>query len=251
MKSGIEGFADGIAGFALLSPREQNEWIMYYLMEIAGETSVTSTQIENARILLSLESYRTANDLSERSKKRKGHAPAFCKLAKGYKLHRGTADKLAVQLNGGRSASAQRTSSILRRTLAKLSGHPREPYLTEAVGCFEAKFYRAAIVLAWATAYDTFRHWLFDRHIVKFNAISSIWKKPVTIADIEDFESLTERVVIDTAKQAGIIKREAHKTLVALLDKRNSIAHPTGKLVTPTSADAYLEEIIDEVLMKY
>ena len=251
MKSAIEGFMSGIAGLTALSPREQNEWISYYLTEIAGESFVTSTKIDTARHDLALEPYRSAADLSERSKKQKGKVPAFCKLTKGYKLHRATIEKLGAQLNSGRSHSAQRTSSILHATLARLSGHPREPYLAEAVGCFDAKFYRAATVLAWTTAYDTFRHWLFDHHISKFNSVSSAWKKPTTIIEIEDFEPLTERVVIDTAKSAGIIKKEAHKTLVSLLDKRNSVAHPTGKLVTPTSTDAYLEEIIEEVLLKY
>ena len=251
MATGIEQFAGGVDGFALLPPREQNEWIMYYLTEIAGAAAVTSTQIADARDELSLEPYRTAADLSERSKKRKGVLPIFCKLSKGYKLHRASVDKLASQLSRGRSSSAQKITSILLKTLAKISGHSREPYLAEAVGCFEHGFYRAAIVLAWATAYDTFRHWVFDGHLDKFNAISGTWKKAVAVIDIDDFESLTERVVIDTAKQAGIVKKEAHKTLVALLDKRNSVAHPTGKLVTPASADAYLEEIIDEVLLKY
>lgn len=248
---GLKSFVVGITGFALLPPREQNEWITYYFTEVAGEMSVTSTQLDNARSDLSLESYRTASDLSERSKKRKGKLPAFCKLSKGYKLHRASADKLALLLNEGRSASAQRTASMLHKMLAKLGGHPRELYLAEAVGCFEHKFYRAATVLAWATAYDTFRQWIFDNHLATFNAVSGGWKKPMTIKDVEDFEPLTERVVIDTSKQAGIIKKEAHKSLIALLDKRNSVAHPTGKLVTPTSTDAYLEEIIDEVLLKY
>jgi len=233
MAAGIEEFAGGIGGFALLPLREQNEWISYYLTEIAGATAVTSTQVASARDDLSLEPYRTAADLSERSKKRKGTLPVFCKLSKGYKLHRATADKLTAQLSKGRSSSAQRITSILLKTLAKISGHSRQPYLAEAVGCFEHGFYRAAIVLAWATAYDTFRHWVFDRNLAKFNAVSGTWKRAAVIVDIDDFELLTERVVIDTAKQAGIIKKEAHK------------------LVTPTSADAYLEEIIEEVLLKY
>jgi len=251
MKAGIEQFAGGIGGFALLPPREQNEWIAYYLTEIAGATAVTSAQIAGARDQLSLEPYRTAADLSERSKRRKGVLPTFCKLPKGYKLHRAVVDKLDAQLNKERSSSAQKIASALLKTLAKISGHSREPYLAEAVGCFQHGFYRAAIVLAWAAAYDTFRHWIFGGHLDKFNAVSGTWKKPVAVIDIDDFESLTERVVIDTAKQAGILKKEAHKTLAALLDKRNSIAHPTGRLVTPALADAYLEEIIDEVLLKY
>lgn len=148
MKSAIEGFASGITGFTLLSPREQNEWITYYFTEITGDSFVTATKIDKARGDLSLEAYRSAADLSERSKKKKGKVPVFFKLAKGYKLHRATVEKLAAQLNIGRSHSAQRTSSILHATLAKLSGHPREPYLAEAVGCFEAKFYRAARALS-------------------------------------------------------------------------------------------------------
>lgn len=251
MADGLKNFIDGIADFALLPAREQNEWIGYYLTEIGGQDAFTSTALDRARTDLSLEAYRSAADLSERSKRRNGKLPAFCKQKKGYKLHRATVDRLSNHLNQGRSASAQRTTTILQKTLAKLSGNPREPYLAEAVGCFERRFNRAAVVLAWATAYDTFRQWLFDKHLGKFNAVSSTWKKPVTVVDVEDFESLTERVVIDTAKLGGILRKEAHKTLVALLDKRNSVAHPTGKQVTPTATDAYLEEIIDEVLLKY
>lgn len=77
------------------------------------------------------------------------------------------------------------------------------------------------------------------------------WKVPKRIQRIEDFDELGERVVIDTAKTATALTKEQHKQIVALLDQRNSFAHPSGRKVSPALAEAYLIQIMDEVIQNF
>lgn len=79
----------------------------------------------------------------------------------------------------------------------------------------------------------------------------SVWKQPFQIRTLDDFQELNEAQVIDTAKKAGLITKEQHKTLKQALDTRNSYAHPTPKLMTPAIAEAYLETVLKEVMPVY
>ena len=72
----------------------------------------------------------------------------------------------------------------------------------------------------------------------------------MSISSIEDMESVPERELIDTAKAAGALGKELHKSLVQLLDDRNSFAHPSGKPITASIAEAYIERAVLQVIAK-
>jgi hypothetical protein len=147
------------------------------------------------------------------------------------------------------------TRVVLATQLASLIGAlpigPRREYLQEALGCFESRFHRAAIVLTWCVAYDAIRAWFFANQTAAFNRIMSTWKRPKTIEAITDFDELTERAVLDTAKEAKVVTREQHKALVSLLDRRNSYAHPTGRAISDAAAEAFVEDAVQEVVMVF
>jgi len=97
-------------------------------------------------------------------------------------------------------------------------------------------------------AYGLVRDWIFRNHLAALNAVMGAWKNPVLITKLDDFQELTESVVIDTARKATMISKEQNKTLKQLLDQRNSYAHPTTKPITPAIVEAYIDTVIREVL---
>ena len=79
------------------------------------------------------------------------------------------------------------------------------------------------------------------------------WKTPTTLTRLQDFDETigSESKVLNTAKAAGALTKEEHKLLTALLDERNSYAHPSGRKVYPPAAEAFLTRIIDEVIVRF
>ena len=70
----------------------------------------------------------------------------------------------------------------------------------------------------------------------------------MTITKLDDFEEMKERTLIDTAKAAGILTKELTKSLIQLLDDRNSYAHASGKPITDSIAEAYIERAVHHAI---
>lgn len=243
----ISLFVSRIKNFASESPQRQAEFLVYFFTVVEGMGGVSASAIEAARRdRLHLTEFRTPQYISENCGS-KGNRH-FVKTEKGYVLERSYREKLSSAV-GGRS-SAIKTAVDLRLHASRLAIGTSAAYLEEAIGCFESGFYRAAIVMTWCLGYDSFRGWLFLSHLTRINAQMSNWKKPYSIVRIEDFDDLSERIVIDTADKAGLLTKLSHKVLVALLDQRNDYAHPSGRSVTEAVAEAFMQQVMDEVVAK-
>jgi hypothetical protein len=150
----------------------------------------------------------------------------------------------------GRPA-ARNVSAGLRGTLGAIGDPAVKSYLEEAITCFEHNMLRSALIMTWCVAFGLFRSWLFRNHLAQLNAAMSAWKTPFQITKLDDFQDLTEGTVIDTARKAGLISKEQQKTLKGLLDQRNSFAHPTPKIITPSMTEAYIEAVLGEIVPAY
>jgi hypothetical protein len=151
----------------------------------------------------------------------------------------------------GKRPSSVAVKSGLTDHLSKVTDPALKDYLTETIGCFEHGYFRASIVMGWCAGYAILKTWLFSKHAAALNAVMAGWKSPKSLSRLEDFDELGERVVLDTVRKAGVTTKEEDKQLVRLLDDRNSYAHPSGRKVSPAHAEAYLIQIIDEVVKRY
>ena len=71
------------------------------------------------------------------------------------------------------------------------------------------------------------------------------------IAKIEDFaEELRESEVIEICNSAGIITKDVHKILAEKLGKRNSAAHPSSVSIGQLQAEAFIDELVKNVVLK-
>jgi hypothetical protein len=239
-----------IPGFDKLGTALQTDLLALYLLEHGGSASVGAANIESLRIALRMSQHgRLAAYLSE-STRRRGSSPArYVKVKSGYVLERAYAAVLK-STHLGRPTTLHLATS-LRGTLSAVRDPAVQSYLQEGIAAFEHGHKRAALILTWCVAYGIFRDWLFRNHLAAFNTATAAWKKPVTIAKLDDFQDLTESTVIDTARTAGSLSKEQHKTLKQLLDQRNSFAHPTTKPITASIVEAYIDTVIREVLPAY
>lgn len=241
-------FVQSVANFDELDVPLQCDLLAYYLLNHAHVGSVTGASVISLRSALHLTPYtRAAAYLSESSaKSRTRPRPKYVKLATGYTLERSYASSLAAEYLG--RPGARQVASGLRATLAATSDPAITAYLEEAVSCFEFKQYRSSLIMSWCVSYGLVRAWLYRNHLATINLEMSAWKSPKVIQSLDDFQEMTEGVVLETARKAGIITKEQHKLLKRLLDDRNSFAHPTTRTMTPAMAEAYIEAVLKDVI---
>lgn len=243
-------FVAGVEGFESLPSVLQTDLLVLYLLKHGGAIDVTASTIASLREALHLAPQpRLPQYLSEQTKKRGPKAGKYVKTKAGYVLERGYSKALETEYAG--RPAAKHISASLRGTLAAVGDPAVRAYLEEGVGCFEHNYLRSSIIMGWCVAYGLFRAWLFRNHLLALNNAMSLWKTPFQIAKLDDFQEMTEAVVIDTARKSGILTKEQHKTLKQLLDQRNSYAHPTAKTISPSAAEAYLETVLKEILPTY
>lgn len=243
-----DDFVKSIVDFETLEVQLQNDLLAYYLLNHAGVTGVTGASIMSLRSALHLSPYaRIGAYLSESSaKSRKNRRQKYVKLSTGYALERSYSTLIASAHLG--RPGARQVSTGLRATLAATSDPAIHAYLEEAVACFEFKQFRSSLIMSWCVAYGLVRAWIYRNHLSALNSEMAGWKTPKAISSFDDFQDLTEGVVLETARKAGIMSKEQHKLLKRLLDDRNSYAHPTTRNMSAATAEAYIEAVLRDVI---
>jgi hypothetical protein len=73
--------------------------------------------------------------------------------------------------------------------------------------------------------------------------------KSVTKRD--DFSDIPEGKFLEFCRTAKVITASLYNKLKTRLDERNAAAHPSGIKVTSTVAQAYIDDLVENVLLKF
>lgn len=149
--------------------------------------------------------------------------------------------------------TARYVSNLLKELPNRIGDIAERTYLDEAFVCFTAAAYRASIVMCWNLAYDHLCEFVLTKHLADFNAqlpktfpkadISAVVKK-------DDFQELKESQVLQVCKSANIISGSVHKILKEKLDRRNIAAHPSGVIVAAPTAEEFIKDLVENVVLK-
>jgi hypothetical protein len=179
----------------------------------------------------------------------------FIKLNGGYRLENGRREEIAKLLGDGQ-ASAQ-TSAALTGLEAKIPPGQKRAFLHETINCFEARANRAAVVMCWNLAVhhlqdhilaDAMRHAAFNAELAR-NTNTRVKIKVVTKPD--DFTEIPEGKFLLFCREAKLITSSMFHKLEGRLHERNTAAHPSGVKTTPKAAEAYIEDLVENVLQKF
>ncbi|HBM87122.1 MAG TPA: hypothetical protein DD437_01125 [Rhodobiaceae bacterium] len=126
-------------------------------------------------------------------------------------------------------------------------------FLKETIDCFEAGANRATITMAWILAVDHLFAHILNHKLIEFNAALTKDKgvKLSAIAQRDDFTELKETKFIELCRAAKIISNDVRKILDTCLGIRNSCAHPSGITVKNTKVIAFVEDLVENVVLKY
>jgi hypothetical protein len=88
-----------------------------------------------------------------------------------------------------------------------------------------------------------------------FNAVLALNKdarvKIKAVAKPDDFTEMPESKFLLFCREAKLITGSMFKKLENRLDERNGAAHPSGMKTTPKAAEAYIEDLVENVLRKF
>jgi hypothetical protein len=148
-----------------------------------------------------------------------------------------------------------RVASSLRSQLVKITDTQIVDFVEEAIGCLEARHYRAAVVLSWVGAVAVLYDYVIRRRLSDFNTEAAAraapkhpWK-PAKTAD--DLARMRESDSLNILEKLSIIGASVKKELVKCLDLRNGCGHPNSLTIADHTASSHVEVLLLNVYTKY
>lgn len=142
----------------------------------------------------------------------------------------------------------------LQRSIAKVKEEDRRAFLAEAIACIGVQARRATIIMTWVAVIDHLYEYILSKKLVEFNnALAQRRDRfaSIVISSKDDFLDIRELVFIEVTRSAGIITNDVRKILEEKLGIRNTCAHPSTVVIHDTKVVNFIEDLIDNVVVKY
>lgn len=253
-KEDLETFALTANGFFGLKQTEQIDYLIYFLTITKGHSTTNASLIRECFLLLDLLPYSNISQyLTNNLKSKDKTAPKFIRIKSGYQLHRDT--KIAIE----NSLVTKPLKAVAKTSLKSLLAHINNPnendFLKEAISCVEIEAYRAAVIMTWNLALDHLTEFIMVHELPAFNAIlSKNTDKRIKILSVtkkDDFSEIPEGKLIEFCKSANIITGDVRKVLDIKLGIRNTYAHPSSLKLSETKAVEFIEDLVNNIILKY
>jgi len=246
MRVALSEWIDRKKGFSSLGFTKQVKYLAYFYIKLTNDPIFTASNIKGYFDLADVTPPSNVNQLCNNLVRKKVFVPAI----KGYKLHRETYQELEHEFAGDKPKRT--VSKKLRDLLRKVELSQNRTFLSEAISCYEIGAYRAAIVMTWLLVVDNLHEYILAHKLIEFNTALTLQNlKLKKIMAKEDFNELKEVKFIEIARSANIISNDVRKILDEKLGTRNTCAHPNNIIVKESKATSFIEDLVDNVLLKY
>jgi len=145
-------------------------------------------------------------------------------------------------------------SPSLRKVAAAVIDADTKNFVLEAVACFEAHHYRAAVVLSWVGAVSVlYDHVLADASLLaNINAEARLRNKDWKNAKSkDDLALMKERTFLEILAKLSVIGKSTKTELIGCLDLRNGCGHPNSMVVGEHKVSAHIEFLVQNVYTKF
>ena len=177
----------------------------------------------------------------------------FIKSTNGYRLEGKRREQIALAL--GVSGGDLQTSAALERLESLVRGGPKRDFLHETIKCFSAGANRAAVVMCWNLTLHHLQDHVLAHATASFAqalaANTDTRVKIKSVAKHEDSTEMPEGKFLEFCRVAKILTSSMYNKLKGRLDDRNGAAHPSGVTTTPKFAEAYIEDMVENVIRKF
>ena len=149
-------------------------------------------------------------------------------------------------------AGQKEVAIALRDVLPDVLDADTRSFVEEAVSCYEAGFYRSAIVMSWVGAVAVLHDHICAHHLRAFNteAVRRNRKwKPARTTD--DLGRMREAEFLDVICSLSTIGANVKAELKSCLDRRNACGHPSSLRVAAHAAAHHLEALLLNVFARF
>jgi hypothetical protein len=126
-------------------------------------------------------------------------------------------------------------------------------FVMEAITCFEAHQYRAAVVFSWAGAVALLHGHVFKQKLAAFNTEAARRDIKWRIArQQDDLGRMREHDFLDVCEAVGVIGKNVKQILQnECLMLRNACGHPNSASIAENSVAAHIEKLIKNVFSRF
>jgi hypothetical protein len=173
----------------------------------------------------------------------------------GYRLESASRQRLTA-IHGAREVTLKLTA-LLATLPTMVPSLVEKTYLNEALICYRHGAFRAAVVMTWNLAYHHLCSHVLAHRLADFN---SRWqlsfpghhkKLALNIVSMDDFNrELKESEVIEICRLAQIITPDIARVMGEKLGRRNSAAHPSTLVIEQLQVDAFIDDLVRNVVLK-
>ena len=149
-------------------------------------------------------------------------------------------------------SAAIQIATELRKHLETIKNKEIHSFVEEAIKCYEAGFYRSAIIMSWVGAIALLHHHVHATSLRKFNAEAKrVYPKWKDAKEVSDFGKMKEADFLDRIETIAIIDQNVKKELKRCLDLRNSCGHPSTLQVGVNATAHHIEILLFNVFGRF
>lgn len=254
MKDKLADFINQFEDFYSLTKTQQIDVFAYLLEDIEKMESFSPANIKNCFEVSKIKPYSNIPSyLTKNLKAPRGKKPKYLKSRKGYSLNSAYKVQLVKIIPDNKPKA--KTSKTLRDLLATITDSEQNIFLNEAIKCYEIEAFRASIVMVWNLTVDHLYEYILSKKLTEFNTVlASNTDRRVRISSVsvkDDFSEIPEGKFIEFCRQSIIISNDVRKILEEKLGTRNTYAHPSNMTLAESKAIEFIEDLVNNVVLKY
>lgn len=242
-------YVKSIPGFSNNTTTNKVKYFSWYLAKVCGKEEFTGTDILNCFQQAKFPKPETVSPYLKSLANRLD--PFLIKSGRKYSLSH-TAEEEYERSYGQREETIA-VQALLSELPQRLSLDSERQYLEEALKCFRSGAFRATVVMTWNLTFDHLCNVILSKHESAFNTQLPKTYPKSDIKEIkhrDDFEGLKEHQVLQVAKSCRAITGSVHKILDEKLKRRNVAAHPSGIAINQHTAEEFVLDLIENVVLK-
>jgi hypothetical protein len=179
------------------------------------------------------------------------------KSGSGYRLENRIREQ--IDASYGVPQITVKVTSLLADLAATIPDMAERAYYQEALICYKHGSRRGTVIMTWNIAFSHLCDHVVAKRLADFNARWQVTfpgmhkgnKGVKAISVFDDFaEELKEQQVLEICRDAGIIGKNIFNIMHAALGKRNAAAHPNAVVIDQVQTDAYISDLITNVVQK-
>jgi hypothetical protein len=221
-------------------------FLIYWVVEIHGVQAVDGKLLKQLFEALDLPEPTNPAVIFSKLK----YAKQLVKTAQGYRpsAHLKEAAKKELENKPPLLMAEPHIESLLK----KVNRPDAKNFLEEAHLCLRANAPRAAIVMTWIVVINHLYEYVFAHKLSDFNSelAKKNWKL-TSIVSKDDFSEIKkEKDFIELCRAANVFSNDVRKILDEKLGIRNTAGHPSGVTVHGTKAANFIEDLVENVILK-